>query len=85
MTERRLRHARGTAENLRIFARACWNLRLLGLLLVGPLSGVVLAGDIFGLTSALYWTAGFFLVFTLSLFAILVRAEWSRLSIGSTP
>ena len=76
--------SRGPGESaparFRILAQVLWNLRLLGLCLVGPVIGIVLVATIFGLTPGLFWTAGSAFLFTLSVLAVLVRAEWRRLS-----
>lgn len=59
--------------------RALWNLRALGLFLVGPVAGLGLVAATFGLPPALLALAGGFLLFSLSLFGLLVRGERRRL------
>ncbi len=59
---------------------ALWNMRLLGLFLVGPLAGIVIAGLTFGLPPALRWTALAMVLFCLALFGLLVRGEYGRIS-----
>ena len=69
------------------FLRRAWrvavNLRMLALFLIGPAAGVVLGGAIFGLPPDLRWATGAALLVSLSMFGLLVRAEWRRLSHGS--
>ena len=60
--------------------QAVWNLRLLGLFLLGPVLGVLLVDAIFGLPGALRLLAGCMFLFSLALFAILVRGECRRLA-----
>ncbi len=57
-----------------------WNLRVLGLFLVGPIAGVVLGGAIFGMPEGQRWAAAVAFAISLSLFGILARGEWRRLS-----
>ena len=67
------------ADRLRILGRVLWNLRMLGLFLVGPGLGVALVGAIFGLAPHLYGAAAGMFGLTLALFALLARGEWCRL------
>ena len=60
--------------------RAVWNLRVLGLFLVGPVVGVALVGAVFGLPPGLVPVAGAMFLLGLALFGILVRGETRRLS-----
>ena len=57
-----------------------WNLRVLGLFLVGPIVGVVLGGVIFGMPEDQRWAAAAAFAISLSLFGILAKGEWRRLS-----
>ena len=57
-----------------------WNLRVLGLFLIGPVVGVLLGGMIFGLPDDLRWAAAIGFLISLSLFGMLARDEWRRLS-----
>ena len=57
-----------------------WNLRLLGLFLIGPVVGILLGGVIFGLPDDLRWAAAGGLLISLSLFGMLAKGEWRRLS-----
>ena len=63
----------------RLAGQAIWNLRLLGLFLLGPVVGVLLVNAIFGLPGALRLLAGAMFLFSLALFAVLVRGERRRL------
>jgi len=67
------------ASRLRILGQVLWNLRMLGLFLVGPGLGVALVGAIFGLAPHLYGAAAGMFGLTLALFALLARGEWRRL------
>ena len=67
------------ADRLRILGQVLWNLRMLGLFLVGPGLGVALVGAIFGLAPHLYGAAAGMFGLTLGLFALLARGEWRRL------
>ncbi|WP_428394526.1 hypothetical protein [Lichenicoccus sp.] len=60
--------------------RVLWNLRLLGLFLIGPVVGVLLGGVIFGLPDDLRWAAVIAFLVSLSLFGMLAKGEWRRLS-----
>ncbi len=57
-----------------------WNLRVLGLFLIGPALGVALVGGIFGLPPNVLLAAVAMFLVSLSLLGVLVRAEWRRLS-----
>ena len=59
-----------------------WNLRGLGLFLIGPVIGVWAVAAIFGLPQNLQIMAGIMFVFSLGIYAMLVRGEWRRLSGG---
>jgi hypothetical protein len=63
-----------------------WNLRALGLFLLGPGVGVFAVATIFGLPRALQLIAGAMFLLSLGMYATLVRSEWQRLaeaSVGS--
>ena len=57
-----------------------WNLRVLGLFLVGPLVGGALGGVIFGMPEDQRWAAAVAFAISLSLFGILAKNQWHRLS-----
>ncbi len=59
--------------------RALWNLRGLGLFLLGPVVGVMLGAKVFGMPEALIHVAAVMFLFSLGIFAILVRAERRQL------
>ena len=65
--------------------RVAWNLRMLGLFLIGPGAGVLLGGAIFGLPTDICWLALATFGLSLALFGTLARAEWRRLSHDSHP
>ena len=57
-----------------------WTLRGLGLFLVGPVIGVCAVAAIFGLPQGLEILAGVMFLFSLGIYALLVRGEWRRVS-----
>ncbi len=59
--------------------RALWNLRALGLFLLGPVVGVTLGAEVFGMPGALIRVAAVMFLLSLGMFAVLVRGEWRRL------
>ena len=59
-----------------------WNLRALGLFLVGPVIGVWIVAAIFGMPRSLVVAAGIMFLFSLGMCATLARGEWRRLSSG---
>lgn len=59
--------------------QALWNMRLPALIICGPLLGLVMLDLFYGLPGKLWLLAGGFFVFSLFLFAILVRGEIHRL------
>ena len=61
---------------------ALWNLRALALFLIGPVVGVWLGAAIFGMPRSLQITASFVFLFSLALFAVLIRGELKRLARG---
>ena len=63
-----------------LLLRVLWNLRLLGLFLIGPAIGVALVGPIFGLPGNLQLAAGAMFLLSLGLFGILFKSEWQRLA-----
>ena len=60
--------------------RALWNLRALGLFLLGPVVGVALGAGIFGMPDALVRVAAVMFLFSIGIVAVLVRGERRRLS-----
>lgn len=59
--------------------RALWNLRALGLFLLGPVAGVALGATVFGMPVELVRVAAVLFLFSLALFGLLVRGERRRL------
>lgn len=59
--------------------QALWNMRLPALYTCGPPVGVILIDLFFGLPNRLWFLAGGFFIFSLVLFAVLVRGESRRL------
>ena len=70
------------AERRALALQVLWNLRGLGLFLVGPVVGVTLVGAVFGLPRTQQALAGVMFLFALALYASLARGEWRRLSAG---
>ncbi len=68
------------ADRRRLACQALWNLRAMGLFLVGPVVGVWLGAAIFGMPRTLQLAAGVMFLFSLGVCALLVRGEWRRLS-----
>ena len=71
-----------TADRPRLALQVLWNLRALSLFLIGPVIGVVLSAVIFGMPRALQVAACVMFLFSLGIYALLVRGEWRRLSAG---
>ena len=69
----------------RHLAQACWNMRLLALVVCGPALGLAMTAAIFGLPSDLRRLALGMSLFVLALFGVLVRAEYRRLSNDPRP
>ena len=65
--------------------RAVWNLRALGLFLIGPVTGVALGAAVFGMPGALIRLAAVMFLFSLGMFAMLVRGERRRLVSARRP
>ena len=65
--------------------RALWNLRALGLFLIGPVVGVALGAAVFGMPGALIGVAAVMFVVSLGIFATLVRGERRRLISARRP
>ena len=63
-------------------AQALWNLRGLALFLVGPAIGVWLGAAIFGMPRTLLIAASLMFLFSLALFAVMLRGECRRLARG---
>ena len=59
--------------------QALWNLRALGLFLLGPTVGVALGAEVFGMPASLIRIAAAMSLFSLGLFAVLVHGERRRL------
>ena len=66
----------------RLAWQVLWNLRGLGLFLIGPAAGVGLGAAIFGMPPALLLAAGLVFAVSLAMYATLVQAEWRRLAPG---
>ncbi len=66
----------------RLALQVVWNLRALGLFLIGPVVGVWLVGAVFGMPRSLVIAAGIMFLFSLGMCATLARGEWRRLSNG---
>ena len=64
----------------RLILRALWNLRMLGLFLVGPVIGVILGGWTFTMPIALRWAGLGMFGLALALLGVLVRDEVGRLA-----
>ena len=67
-----------SAANRRRLLQVLWNLRALGLFLIGPVVGVGAGAAIFGMPVPLQVAAAVTFVFSLALYASLVRSEWRR-------
>ena len=65
--------------------RALWNLRALGLFLIGPMVGVGLGAAVFGMPGALIGVAVVMFMVSLGMFAMLVRGERRRLVSARRP
>ena len=65
--------------------RALWNLRALGLFLIGPVVGVGLGAAVFGMPGALIGVAAMMFMVSLGIFAMLVRGERRRLVSAHRP
>ena len=70
------------ADRRRLTLQVLWNLRALGLFLIGPIVGVWAGAAIFGMPRILQIVACVMFLFSLGMYAILVRGEWRRLSNG---
>lgn len=55
--------------------QALWNLRWMGLFMIGPALGIILVDIIFGLPAMLWWSAGGMSLFMLGLYMSLVLKE----------
>ena len=64
----------------RLALTALWNLRMLGLFLVGPVVGVFIGGWTFTMPVALRWIGLGMFALSLTLLGILVRDEYGRLA-----
>ncbi len=71
----------------RLALTALWNLRMLGLFLVGPVVGVIIGGWTFTMPPVLRWTGLGMFALAVALLGILVRDEYGRLArrTGSRP
>ncbi len=70
------------ADRRRRALQVLWNLRALGLFLIGPVIGVWAGAAIFGMPRTLQMAASVMFLFSLGIYAVLVRGEWRRLSGG---
>ncbi len=69
-------------QHRRLALQAIWNLRALSLFLVGPVIGVWLGAAIFGMPRNLQLSAAVMFLLSMTMFGLLVRGEWRRLSRG---
>ena len=67
-------------DRRRLVLQLLWNLRALGLFLVGPVVGVWLGAAIFGMPRTLQVAAGVMFLVSLGICSMLVRDEWRRLT-----
>ncbi len=65
--------------------RAVWNLRLLGLFMIGPVAGSLLGALTFAMPVALRWAGLGMFGLILALLGILVRGEYRRLARTTSP
>ncbi len=70
------------ADRRRLTLQVLWNLRALSLFLIGPVIGVWANAAIFGMPRILQIAACVMFLFSLGIYAVLVRDEWRRLSNG---
>jgi len=70
------------ADRRRRALQVLWNLRAFGLFLIGPVFGVWAGAAIFGMPRTLQIAACVMFLFSLGMYAVLVRGEWRRLSGG---
>ena len=68
------------SDRWRLVLQVLWNLRALGLFLLGPVVGVWIVAAIFGMPRSLVVAAGVMFLFSLAMCATLARGEWRRLS-----
>lgn len=59
--------------------QAMWNLRALALFLLGPVVGVALGAEVFGMPVGLIRVAGVMFLVSVALLGLLVRGEQRRL------
>ena len=69
-------------DRRRLALQVAWNLRALGLFLIGPVIGVWIVAAVFGMPRSLVVAAGIMFLFSLGMWASLARGEWRRLSSG---
>ncbi len=69
-----------TPDRRRLALQVLWNLRALGLFLIGPVIGVSAGAVIFGMPRGLQIIACAMFLVSLGMFSILLRGEWRRLS-----
>ena len=69
-------------DRRRLTLQVLWNLRALGLFLLGPVIGVWIVAAIFGMPRSLVIAAGIMFLFSLGMCTTLARGEWRRLSRG---
>ncbi len=65
---------------LRLAFQALWNVRVLGLFLIGPVVGIGIGAATFGLSPTLQRAAFVMFLLPLGLYAMLARGEWQRLA-----
>ncbi len=70
------------AVRRRLALQVLWNLRALGLFLIGPVIGVWASAVIFGMPRNLLIVASVMFLFSLGMYALLIRNEWRRLACG---
>lgn len=69
-----------TSNRWRLALQVLWNLRALGLFLIGPVIGVWAGAAIFGMPRGLQIVACAMFLVSLGMFSMLLRGEWRRLS-----
>ena len=70
----------GSRASIARALQALWNMRVLGLFLVAPVLGVILADAIFGLPGNIRLAAAVMFLVSLSMLGLLVRTEYRRLA-----
>ncbi len=70
------------ADRRRRLIQVLWNLRGLGLFLIGPVVGVWTVAATFGMPPGLQIAAALMFLFSVGIYAVLARGEWRRISGG---